>query len=41
MGRNKVSEAKRKINVIYVPIDQYYSTKNGDQGHAGEHVGML
>lgn len=23
MGRNKVVEAKRKINVIYVSIDQY------------------
>lgn len=36
MGRNKVVEAKRKINVRYVPIDQYNSTKNDDQGHAGK-----
>lgn len=41
MGRNKVVEAKRKINVRYVPIDQYNSTKNDDQGHAGQHVGVL
>lgn len=41
MGRNKVVEAKRKINVRYVPIDQYNSTKNDGQSPAGKHVGVL